>query len=305
MSTNPPIRVLVVDDDDEIFELIGALLFRSSRADYKLEYLANVHSVKPRMEQGGIDIVLVDQNLGQSLTGLEIIKQCASLRVPMVLVTSEDHDQLDFAALNVGAAGFILKQDLSTSVLDRTIRYGLARYGQIRSLEDETATHRKMAFTDALTGLPNRREFDVRFNLAVADADSESREFGILYIDLNGFKQVNDTHGHEAGDLVLQVVAARLLGEFRDHDAICRIGGDEFVAIIRRYTEAGSLDKLMTALEQRLKARVAEAMIVNDVELEVSASIGSAIYPRDGKNSAELMKTADKHMFDEKRQSCS
>lgn len=301
MSTDAVIHVLVVDDDIEIFELMTVLLAQSTRARYALQYVSNVLDVESTLAKDPVNIVLVDQNLGQSLNGLDLIAQCAKTHIPMVLVTSEDRDQLDFEALNAGAAGFILKQDLSTSVLDRTIRYALARYGRIRSLEEETATHRKLAFTDALTGLPNRREFDVRAQLAMAEAKAKDRDFGILYIDLNGFKRINDTHGHEAGDLLLQAVALRLQNEFRQHDVVCRLGGDEFVAIIGRYAESASLPELMDSLERRLKAAVAEPVTVADNELRVSASIGFALYPRDGLDAAALLKKADEHMFNQKR----
>ncbi len=301
MSAIPEIRVLVVDDDIEIYELLCALLSQSSRAHYRLEYLDDVTKVKARVESGSFDITLVDQNLGQSLSGLDLIKECASSLVPFVLVTSDDRDQLDYEALKADAAGFILKKDLSTSVLDRTIRYAMARLKQIRDLLHETNNHRKMALTDTLTGMPNRREFDLRLNLAINNSAKDGSEFGLLYIDLNGFKQINDTHGHDAGDRILQVVACRLLDEFRANDAICRIGGDEFVAIILNGGAEASLREFMRAIADRLAARIAETIIVDDVTLNVDASFGAAVFPGDGAHATALLKTADRNMFCDKR----
>ncbi len=92
MSATPEIRVLVVDDDVEMYELICALLSQSSRAHYLLEYLYDVTQVKTRIESGTVDVALVDQNLGQGLSGLDLLEECAESLVPLVLVTSEDRD---------------------------------------------------------------------------------------------------------------------------------------------------------------------------------------------------------------------
>ncbi len=177
----------------------------------------------------------------------------------------------------------------------------MARLAQIRGLVNETASHKKMALTDTLTGMPNRCEFDLRLSLAVNKAATDGTEFGILYIDLNGFKRINDTHGHDTGDRILQVVACRLLDEFRSYDAICRVGGDEFVAIISNGGTEASIRELMYAIAERLATRVAETIIVDGALLKVEASFGSAVFPGDGADSATLLKTADRNTFCDKR----
>ncbi|MFK8028824.1 MAG: diguanylate cyclase [Gammaproteobacteria bacterium] len=301
MSTTPEIHVLVIDDDIEIYELIAALLSQSKLARYSLEYQPDVDRVEERLRSGDADVCLVDHNLEQHLTGLDLIGKFGNSLLPFVLVTSEDRPELDYEALRAGAAGFVYKKDLSTSVLDRTIRYALAHAGQIRTLRDETANHRKLSMTDVLTGMPNRREFDSRLNRAILSSTEAGTEFGMLYIDLNGFKRVNDSYGHDAGDRVLQILASRLLHEFRSDDSICRVGGDEFVAIIFNKGRELTIRNLLSVVASRLLDRITKPVMVNSVAIEIGASFGSAVFPHDGADAAELIKTADNKMFLEKR----
>jgi diguanylate cyclase (GGDEF)-like protein len=150
-----------------------------------------------------------------------------------------------------------------------------------------------LAHVDPITGLPNRNEFNERLAVCLKRADRQSTAVGLLLLDLDNFKVVNDTLGHNSGDLLLQLVAQRLRDTLRTHDAICRIGGDEFVVIIEAAEAAGEADTVARKILQALS----EPFQIEHHLLHVSASIGVAAYPAHGDNAQSLMRGADTAMY--------
>ena len=150
-----------------------------------------------------------------------------------------------------------------------------------------------LAHVDPVTALPNRHEFNERLAFALAKADRLETSVGLLLLDLDNFKVVNDTLGHDNGDTLLQLVAARLLQTLRIDDVICRIGGDEFVIIVEPSEGAPDIDnvarKVLTAL--------AAPFAVSAHQLYVSASIGVSVYPRDASDAGTLTRSADTAMY--------
>lgn len=151
----------------------------------------------------------------------------------------------------------------------------------------------RQAHYDPLTGLPNRVLFEDRLQQAVARAARRKSSVGVLCIDLDGFKQVNDQYGHEMGDWLLQQVAERLAASSRASDTIARIGGDEFVAVLDDVKEVNSVAKVSESLIRML----AEPFTCGNTVLRTTASIGAAIFPIDGASSAELQRHADLAMY--------
>ena len=153
-----------------------------------------------------------------------------------------------------------------------------------------------LAHHDALTGLPNRRLFEDRLIQALAVAARARRRLALLYLDLDGFKEINDTLGHRAGDELLRVVAERLATSVRGGDTIARLGGDEFAVIqieLRTATDAA-------ILAERLMAAAAKPIRVGQQELVIGASVGIALYPDDGGTADELRANADVALYSAK-----
>jgi diguanylate cyclase (GGDEF)-like protein len=151
----------------------------------------------------------------------------------------------------------------------------------------------RRAHYDALTGLPNRVLFEDRLSQAVALAGRRKSSLGVLCIDLDGFKQVNDHYGHEAGDSLLQQVAQRLSSQLRKSDTVARQGGDEFIAIIHDQREGEGVAKVTQTFVKLL----AEPYSFGNITLRTSASIGVALFPGDGSSGAELQLHADLAMY--------
>jgi diguanylate cyclase (GGDEF)-like protein/PAS domain S-box-containing protein len=151
---------------------------------------------------------------------------------------------------------------------------------------------REMAFSDSLTKLPNRALFLDRLQHAIVASHREARPLSLLYLDLNRFKEINDTHGHDAGDQVLREVAQRFARVARESDTIARLGGDEF-AIVAPYTRPSEA----LVLAERLRACLDAAIAVDGGSFEVGVSVGIASYPDDGATPDEILRCADASMY--------
>ncbi len=155
-----------------------------------------------------------------------------------------------------------------------------------------------LAHHDALTDLPNRTLFIDRFNQALGRATRRDLQVAVLFLDLDSFKQINDTLGHDAGDLLLQAVAKRLTGHIRVVDSLARFGGDEF-AVLMEYV-AG--EDAMPAIAQEILDTLKEPFIIAGSEIHITTSIGISLYPEDGTDPQTLLKNADTAMYRAKAQ---
>ena len=164
-----------------------------------------------------------------------------------------------------------------------------------RRMKDEKI--RFMAQHDGLTGLPNRALFSDRLSQALALARRNSTRLVVFFIDLDGFKPVNDTHGHAAGDVVLQETARRLLASVRSSDCVGRIGGDEFVLFIQDAATAEDA----TLVSEKITASIRQPYLYEGLSLHLSASIGFALFPEDGTDENTLFQKADAVMYEAKR----
>ncbi len=156
----------------------------------------------------------------------------------------------------------------------------------------------RLAHYDPLTGLPNRTLFFDRLNHAYQFARRHGHVFALLFVDLDRFKQVNDTLGHDVGDLVLKVTAERLKGSIRASDTVARMGGDEFTIILTHISEEPNAAQVA----EKIIALVEEPISIKGRFCDVGASIGIALYPRDGGDPEALLKQADSAMYQVKKQ---
>lgn len=156
---------------------------------------------------------------------------------------------------------------------------------------------RWQAHHDALTGLPNRALLRDRLDQVLAMAERSGEIAGLLFLDLDGFKRVNDTRGHAAGDCLLQCVAARLTDCLRAQDTVARLGGDEFVVLLPGLHAAGDA----AAIAGKVAAALAAPVTVEGHALSVTASVGISLFPSDGRDADTLLKNADSAMYRSKQ----
>lgn len=162
-------------------------------------------------------------------------------------------------------------------------------------VHEERARHK--AFHDTLTGLPNRVSFEERSSRALAQHRPLAQEFGLMYLDLDGFKSINDAHGHAVGDELLKVIGSRLTHAVRTRDSISRQGGDEFLCLLLDVQS----EQQVASIARKLIDTVSAPCQIGFLTLCVRPSIGIALYPRDGSTVEALLESADKAMFWAKR----
>ncbi len=168
----------------------------------------------------------------------------------------------------------------------------LLRY--VKKLQNAERSLKKHAFFDPLTGLANRSLLIDRFQLAMKHSKRSLKQFAVLMIDLNKFKDINDTYGHAAGDTVLVTIAERLVSLVRSTDTVARLGGDEFVLLIESVAEREQI----TSLGLKLVALLEEPVTLNSGEVvSLGGSIGFAWYPKDGENLKDILEVADQAMY--------
>jgi len=168
----------------------------------------------------------------------------------------------------------------------------LIRY--VKKLQNAERSLKKHAFFDPLTGLANRSLLIDRFQLAMQHSKRSLKQFAVLMIDLNKFKDVNDTYGHSAGDTVLVTIAQRLVSLVRSTDTVARLGGDEFVLIIESVAEREQI----ASLGRKLVDLLTEPITLDSGEVvSLGGSIGFAWYPKDGENLKDILEVADQAMY--------
>jgi diguanylate cyclase (GGDEF)-like protein len=151
----------------------------------------------------------------------------------------------------------------------------------------------RMAQYDELTGLPNRACFRDRLTTALARVRRNGGRIALLYVDLDRFKQVNDTYGHGGGDQLLRAVADRLTACVRDADTVARLGGDEFVVLLESIAEPEDAQRVV----EKVRSAFEQPLSITGHSLEIGMSIGIALYPEDGEAETQLLKQADDRMY--------
>jgi diguanylate cyclase (GGDEF)-like protein len=164
---------------------------------------------------------------------------------------------------------------------------------ELAALKEREAQAQRLADRDGLTGLYNRRRMLELLESAIAEAAQQWQCVGLLFIDLNGFKGINDEYGHAAGDKILTTVATRITARVRTGDLVCRYGGDEFVVVLPSVPDAAAVSRVADMVRER----VALPYWTQGNEQHLTAAIGESMYPRDGDSAEVLLHRADQAMY--------
>jgi len=239
-----------------------------------------------------LDLVMPRMDGFQVMEGLKEIE--ADGYLPVLVVTANPAHKL--RALECGAQDFISTPFDLTEVLMR-VRNML----EVRLVYEASRSHGKtlesLALRDPLTGLVNRRLLAERISMAVVHARRNSRAMAVLYLDLDGFKEINNTLGHSAGDALLKMVAARLVATVREEDTVARLGGDEFIIVLSYPSSTNGAGKVAS----KVIAALSQPYRIEGQTVTITASAGIGIYPGHGDDADTLMKSADVALYEAKR----
>lgn len=300
MTDRKPLKVLAVEDSTSDARALKALL-RDADASCELVHVRTLEAAELALVNARYDCVLLDLGLpdGEGVENVERMRAAAP-DVAIVVLTGRDDDGAALQALRSGAQEYLIKGGYDSDVLLRAVNHAIERHRLMAQLSDEREREYFRASHDLLTGLPNRQLFMDRARVALNKAARSSERFALCFVDLDGFKPVNDRHGHATGDALLREIARALREGLRDSDTVARVGGDEFMLLLSPMT-LQSGDQEAEVIMQRMIRRVGAISRIGDREVKIGASVGIALYPAHGNSLETLMARADEAMYRAKR----
>ena len=282
-------KVLLIEDNPGDVKLVQVLLESSDehQQPFELIRVGQLSDAFPLLAKGGIMAILLDLGLpdGNGIDTLIRVHAAAPM-IPIVVLSAEEDEMLAIRSVQLGAQDFLVKHGISGMLLRRAICYAMERKRLMEQLQ-------YLAHYDVLTGLANRKLFYDRLKHDVLGAKRSKKSLALIFLDLNDFKQVNDSLGHHVGDELLKNVAKRLSGSVRASDCVARMGGDEFTIILNGLNNAEEAaliaDKILKALIEPFK--------FGDSMMVIRASLGIATYPDDSDELDKLIGAADSAMY--------
>jgi two-component system cell cycle response regulator len=284
-----PTDILLVEDNLGDAHLVKNHLRKLPGAH--VVHVTRLRDAVALLHERPFDTIVTDLSLPDA-RGLDAVVrlQEAAPEATVVALTALDDEALSLQVVECGAQDYLVKERVDAASLARCLRHARERKRCAQRLTE-------LARKDSLTGLANRSGFHDRINLAVARNRRLERRFAVMFLDLDRFKEINDQHGHDVGDTVLQVIGTRLAGVVRPYDVVARLGGDEFAVLLDDLSDTGEIQ----ALAERIAGVFAEPILVGEVSHELTASMGIAAFPDAGDNPAELLRCADQAMYVAKR----
>lgn len=253
--------------------------------------IKKTEKIKETVKKAAGKLVLVNEALRQEDVPVHAIKQALTQNEDVeqkVAKAAEDLNAVNIKLVKEMAARTVIESELADTKTD----LAEAR-DDLSKAEVKTEEAQQIALQDALTGLPNRVLFEQGLHQGLIQAKRHGWGLAVLFIDIDKFKSINDSYGHDLGDQVLLMVATRLKSFVRDEDIVSRWGGDEFVCLLLEAKQESDV----TRLAENMINRIAEVCEFNGIALSIKASIGIAMYPTDGDTADILFKNADTAMY--------
>lgn len=302
------VKVLIVEDDDNTSKALGKFL---NKRGYGIDTARTGREAIKKVQSQFFNIVLLDIKL-LDMEGTELLAPFKAKYPELEVIMITGHASLETAvrALNGGASAYITKpfrmDELLTKIKDVLEKQNqtLEIRRRLKALEQKIDDHKKaeekllyMASHDALTHLPNRALFKARLALEIARALRNQHKLAVMLLDLDYFKNVNDSIEHSVGDRILQLVGRRLKDLLRRSDFIARMGGDEFLVLIPEIAH----EEEVTVITRKMLEAIRKPFVFSGHNLTITASIGIAIFSDDGKDPETLVRNADRAMYRAKR----
>jgi two-component system, cell cycle response regulator len=290
-------RVLIVDDRPASYERVSAMLAK----EHEVEVEADPNQAVFHAADGNFDLIIVSLGL-ENFDALRLCSQVRSLdrtrNLPILAITEPDNNARMMRGLEIGVNDFLMRPIDKNELLARA-RSQVRKRRYTERLRDNVQMSIEMAITDALTGLFNRRYMESHLGTLIEQASARGKSLATLVIDIDYFKAINDTHGHDAGDDVLRDFALRIKRSIRGIDLACRYGGEEFVIVMPETDMA-----VAAMVAERLRRRIAAepfAIAQGARAVPVTISIGIAELRGNDDTAAALLKRADQALYRAKR----
>lgn len=280
-------KVLLVEDDPADIDLINGMLSDIAGYSFEIMLAGSLQQARKLINENDFELVLIDLTLPDA-KGTVCIERILEIKsgLPLVVLGGVDDQEAALTVVRHGAQDYLVKGMNDKKLITRSICFAIERKKVERGL-GYIERH------DGLTGLVNRPLFMERLNRAVVRANRDKIQVAIMFIDLDRFKHINDTLGHNAGDTLLQEVATRLERCTREQDTVARFGGDEFTILLEGVNHAN--DAVIVA--NKIIRSISYPIRIHDQELYVTPSIGITMYPDDADSVEQLMKHADSAMY--------
>ena len=282
-------KILLVEDDSDDAEFLRLSLAQFNGSAH-VTRTGLIRDAVTALDNDRFDVVLLDLNLpdGRGAECVEKIQEANSL-VPIVVLSGQGDEDYAVEILNRGVQDYLVKWEGDGRAILRAIRYAVERKrAEVRV--NYLARH------DSLTGLPNRQALRDQLGQATTRALRGQRTMALMLLDLDRFKTVNETLGHEAGDMLLRAVVKRLTGSVREGDLIARLGGDEFAVLLEDIE--GPIE--VESVASNIGGAFQEPFDVGGRQVSVTASVGITVCPVDGKEPVALLNNADIAMYQAK-----
>jgi len=294
VSTGAPVRVLFVGASPEDAAFVDERLGDSKAMQFEIVHAACLSDALAGSETAGADVLLL--HVGETdlprLLALTRARLSAPL-LPVVVLSDLDDEAVALRSLQAGARGFLVRGELSTRSLVAALGGALESHRVVLQLNSARERARHLATHDQLTGLANRALFHDRLGQAIAAAKRSRQRIAVLFVDLDGFKGINDTLGHAVGDGLLRGIARRIASCLRETDTAARLGGDEFAVLLTNL--ANEIDAATVA--RKLLAVLSEPIQFRRQSISIRCSIGISTFPRDAQGPEEILKRADTAMY--------
>ena len=286
------ISLLLVEDNPKEASVIKNMLKEGLQNQFTLTHSRSLGNALDLIQQNQFQAIILDSHLsdGKSFESIpQFLQFCPD--APILILSSVEEEDQAIQAVKSGAQDYLIKGQTSSSTLCRAVRYAMER---------QRATQRitQLGHYDHLTGLANRGLFYERLNCAVARCHRNDTAIALMFLDLDHFKDINDTLGHDCGDSLLKTVAARIKKCIREIDTGVRLGGDEFAVLLEQIVSIEDV----ASIAQRILQLLAQPVIIKQHQLHVTGSLGITIYPWDSANPQELLSHADAAMYRAKAQ---
>jgi diguanylate cyclase (GGDEF)-like protein len=290
IDTTPGIAILIIDDSDADAAAVVRLL-ESAGYQVRHQRIDDDDRLAEALQQASWDLAIGDYSLRRlsGLTALHTVREY-DFDLPFIFVSGTPGEETAVLAMKAGAHDYLRKGDLKRLI--PAVRHELRQAAARRKQRRVAQRLAHLAYHDPLTDLPNRALLHDRLAQALRVAHRDGTPVALLVVDLDGFKAINDTYGHRAGDRVLQHMATRIRAVLRDPDTVARLGGDEFAVVL----PAADVDGARQAA-RKVQREIQQPMPIEHRLVTVQGSIGIACFPEHGRSADALLRKADIAMY--------